>query len=99
MHVKTKYDMEIQEKDFIVYLNSLKNKVYKLLPLREEKLEWEKHLQTVMVEVTGLNNLIGTQPSLICLLAKLESLNTIDNFMTYRKTIFECLNIIEEFHE
>lgn len=97
MVAKTKYGMEIA--DLTEYFNVLKNKVYKLLPLREEQLAWEKHLDTIMIEVTGLNELIGTQQSLISLLAKLEALRKLETFMAYRKTIFECLNILEEMHE
>lgn len=96
MSVITKYDMKISDKEFDTYLKILKNKIYKLLPLREEELEWEKHLDTIVIEVFGLSELIGFQPRLISLLAKLESLHSLEDFMSYRKTIFECLNEVEE---
>lgn len=96
MNVITKYNMNITEKEFDSYLKVLKNKIYKLLPLREENLEWEKHLDTIIIEVSGLGELIGAQPKLISLLAKLESLHSLESFMTYRKTIFECLNEVED---
>ena len=95
MAVITKYDMRISKEEYNSYLKTLTNKVYKLLPLREEGLDWDKHLNTTMIEISGFGSLIGAQPSLIILLAKLESLNSEINFMAYRKTIFECLNEIE----
>ncbi len=91
----TKYGMSIDKKDFSSYLNNLKNKIYKLLPLREEDLEWSKHLNTVLIEVAGLNDILESKVNLIELSAKLESLYKLDDFMLYRKTIFECLNIVD----
>lgn len=93
----TKYGMEVDKVDFELYLIKLKNKVYKLLPLREEELEWEKYLNTILIEISGLNELfLDNQVNLISLLAKLEGLYKLEDFMVYRKTIFECLNIIEK---
>lgn len=94
--VETKYGMKIDEIDFELYLISLKNKVYKLLPLREEGLDWSKYLNTVIVETSGLNELFVDVPQLISLLSKLEGLYKIEDFILYRRTIFECLNIIED---
>ena len=95
MGVITKYDMRISNEEYCSYLKTLTNKIYKLLPLKEEGLDWEKHLDTIMIEISGFGSLVGVQPSLISLLAKLESLNSERDFMSYRKTIFECLNEIE----
>ena len=39
----------------------LKNKTYKLLPLREEKLQWEKHLETILIEISGFNSITVNQ--------------------------------------
>lgn len=94
--METKYGMHIDEIDFELYLISLKNKIYKLLPLKEEKLEWDKYLNTILVELSGLNSLFPNQPLLLSLLSKLEGLYRLEDFMLYRRTIFECLNIVEE---
>lgn len=91
----TKYGMNIKDGDLKSYLSILKNKVYKLLPLREEGLEWEKHLTTILIEISGLDELLQSQVELIELSAKLEGLYKLEEFMLYRKTIFECLNIID----
>ena len=94
--METKYGMHVDEIDFELYLISLKNKIYKLLPLKEEKLEWDKYLNTILVELSGLNSLFPNQPLLLSLLSKLEGLYRLEDFMLYRRTIFECLNIVEE---
>ncbi|MCF0126438.1 MAG: hypothetical protein HUJ68_11940 [Clostridia bacterium] len=91
----TKYGMEVNKENFYSYLITLKNKIYKLLPLREEKLEWRKYLETILIEISGLNKLFNNKVNLISLLSKLEGLFDLEEFVLYRKTIFECLNIVE----
>lgn len=91
-----KYNIALTEEEFDVYIIGLKNKVYKLLPLREEGLEWEKYLNTVLVEVSGLSTIFKNKTRLISLLSKLEGLYRLDDFASYRRTIFECLNLIED---
>lgn len=96
MALETKYGMIVEEDDICSYLKILKNKVYKLLPLKEEGLDWEKHLNTILIELSGFNCLFSNQVNLIITMSKLESLYSLDDFMIYRKTIFECLNTIED---
>lgn len=91
----TKYGMQVDEVDFALYLTGLKNKVYKLLPLREENLEWGKYLTTILIELSGLDTLLTHQVDLISLMSKLEGLYKLEDFMLYRSTIFECLNLID----
>ncbi len=92
----TKYGKEIENRNFNLYIDSLKNKTYKLLPLREEKLQWEKHLETILIEISGFNSITLNQVKIISVLSKLEALKDLEDFQTYRKTIFESLNILEE---
>lgn len=96
MGIETNTGIEISHCELEQYLKVLKNKIYKLLPLREEGAEWERYLDSVKIEVSGLSKLIKCEPSFISLIAKLESLSDLEEFVLYRKTIFECLNEIEE---
>lgn len=95
--ITTKYGM-IDKQEYNSYLDGLKNRVYKVLPLKEEDKEWRKYLSGVMNEIHGLRSLKGGDT--IVLLANLEFLNEVcDNHKTFRKTIFECLSTIEKMKE
>lgn len=94
--IVNKYGTTIDNVDFELYLVQLKNKIYKLLPLREEQLEWQKYLTSVLIELDGLNTLLVNQVYLLSLMSKLEGLFKVEDFMVYRRTIFESLNIVDE---
>ncbi len=88
----------IREDAILNNLNRITNQIYKLLPNREEGIEWKKPLDTIIIELTGMSNLLPDQTELFSLLCKLEALKTLDganDFMLYRKTIFECLGIVD----
>lgn len=94
-----KYGLKIDELDYKLYLISLKNKIYKLLPLREENLDWDKYLNSVLIEISGFRELFTNQVLLISLLSKLEGLYRLEDFIVYRRTIFESLSIVEEMEQ
>lgn len=96
MELETKYGFKVNKTDINGYLSIQKNKIYKLLPLREEGLEWDKFLSSILVELSGFNKLFDNKVALMATMAKLEGLYEIEDFMVYRKTIFECLNSIDE---
>ena len=56
-------------------LKRLTNQVYKLLPNREEGLEWEAPLMTIIQEFSGMNKLLlDNHTTLFALLSKLYGL-------------------------
>ena len=64
--------------------------------MREHEEDWQKQLDTVFIEVAGLNSLIHG-PVFLQLLSKLEGLRVADsNFELYRKTIFESISLLQE---
>lgn len=93
-----KYNAEIQDTVIVDNLHRLINQVYKLLPNREEGIDWEKPLTTIVEELAGMDRLlIDQQDILFPLLCKLEGLFTLaeeDDFQLYRRTIFECLSLM-----
>lgn len=99
----TKYGIEIDNQAIAANLKRLTNQVYKLLPSREEGSDWEKPLFTVIEELIGMNRvLFGQHEILFPLLCKLEGLFILtqpDDFFTFRRTIFECLSLINELSE
>lgn len=76
------------------------NHIYKLLPSREEGVDWHKPLDTLIEEIIGMKELfIDHQDRLLSLLCKLQGLHSLiedEDFLLYRRTIFECLGIINE---
>lgn len=79
-------------------LKKITNQIYKLLPSREEGGDWQLPLQTCVEELVGLNILaIDQQEILFPLICKLQGLLVLvrpEDFYLYRRTIFECLNLI-----
>lgn len=98
--MKIKYNIYIDNEAIITNLKRLINQIYKLLPSREEGLDWKKPLATIMEELSGMSELFLDHHNIFfSLLCKLEGLFILigeNDFFTFRKTIFECLNIINE---
>ena len=96
-----KYNVDIEEQTIHNRLQNLINQIYKLLPSREEGADWEKPLQTVLEELTGMQRLMncGYSEIFFPLLNKLEGLYSLvedDDFLCYRRTIFECLGLMND---
>ena len=67
--------------------------------MRENEEDWEKQLDTIIIEIAGLNEIFIYQPQFLQILSKLEGLkvNKDLDFQIYRKTIFEIINLLQEF--
>lgn len=92
-----KYDIKFPEETISKNITRLTNQMWKLIPMRENEENWEKQLETVIVEVVGLNEIFIMCPTFLQLLSKLEGLRVKEtNFELYRKTVFECINLIQE---
>ena len=93
-----KYECDIQTEAICANLKRITNQIYKLLPLREEGGDWKKPLLTIIEEMAGMSRLLFDQhETLFLLLCKLEGLFTLteeDDFESYRRTIFDCLGLI-----
>ena len=98
--LQTKYDFSISNEDFNKNIIRLTNQLWKLIPMREHEEDWLKQLDTVSIEIAGMHALlIGEKHTsqFLQLLFKLEGLKgDLDiNFDVYRKTVFECINILQ----
>ena len=98
-----KYNTFIENEAIIANLTRLINQIYKLLPSREENSDWQKPLITIQEELSGMDMLLlDHHKTLFQLMSKLEGLFTLTqkkDFMTFRKTIFECLNLVNNIKE
>ena len=91
-----KYGLEYPKTIVTTDLSRLINQVWKLLPMREHKEDWQKQLDSVLVEVRGLHELFGDQLNFLILVTKLEGLRTEENFMVYRVNIFGAITLLTE---
>ena len=75
----------------------LTNQLWKLIPMRENEEDWERQLDGVLLELTGMNEVLVINAPLMSLLSKLEGLKIIDTpFSLYRKTVFESISLLQE---
>ena len=81
---------DIVEATFDGYKNKLKGRLYGLLCEREKDGEWEKFLESLVIELYGLG------PNSINWWALIGKINML-KYMSYnyfRKTIFDCMNLV-----
>lgn len=91
-----KYGIYIPEDVVAKNVQRLTNQLWKLIPMREHDEDWQKQLDTVIIEIAGLNE-IFVGPVFLQVLSKLEGMRIKEtNFELYRKTVFECISLIQE---
>ena len=76
----------------------LTNQLWKLIPMRENEENWLGQLDSLIIELAGLNELSSnTDEKFLILLSKIKGLQIEDTtFQTYRKTVFECISLLRE---
>lgn len=77
-------------------LRRLINQTWKLLPMREHNEDWQKQLDSVLVELRGLHIMFGDQLDFLIILSKLNGLYEVNNFMSYRTTVFTVVSMLTE---
>lgn len=75
------------------YRDKMKKKLYGLLREREKDGEWEKYLDTILIELTGYSDSSKTI-NYYTLYSKLSACRFL-SYKYYRKTIFECMNLFD----
>lgn len=79
-------------------INRLTNQLWKLIPMRENNEDWESQLDSVLLELSGLEDVREVQDEkYTILLSKLNGLRKVDtDFLIYRKTVFKCISLLRE---
>ena len=92
----SKYEYPISSfESFKKNVSRLTNQMWKLIPMKENNEDWEKQLNTVILEIAGLNEIFINDPQLLQLLSKLEGIKVLKpEFDLYRKTIFESIGLL-----
>lgn len=97
-----KYDISISNDAIVENIKRITNQIFKLLPSREEGEDWKTPLENLILEIVGMKELLIDQVEFFHLLCKMESLLTLteeEDFLMFRKTIFECLGMINKLTE
>lgn len=93
-----KYSIQIEKSIVQNALKKIINQTYKLLPMRQENKNWVKPLQTILQELSGMKRLqVGQQDLFFLILCKMEGLFSLkrqEDMELYRRTIFECLSLL-----
>lgn len=91
----TKYNFDIPIENLEKNNTRLVNQMWKLIPMRENAENWQKQLDTVILEVAGLGEIFNSLPQFLQLLTKLEGIKKVElSFEQYRRTVFECINLL-----
>lgn len=61
----TKYDFEFSIEDFSKNIKRLTNQLWKLIPMWENNEDWKKQLDTVTLEIAGLNEIFLSYPQFL----------------------------------
>ena len=66
--------------------------------MRENEENWQVQLNTVLIEVIGLQELFSTELNFLILISKLKGLYSEPEleFFAYRKIIFESISLLRE---
>ena len=79
------------------YKSKLIGKIYKLLPLREEKKDWQSYLDGLLIELIGANDLFADSYELGIVLANLNGLRITNTaFHLYRKIVLDSISIVKK---
>lgn len=87
------------KKTILLSLNRICDQIFALLPAREENRNWIKPLDTILIEIIGLNSLISDQKDIFILVCKLKGLQESGedvDFFLFRRTIFECCSLVNQ---
>jgi hypothetical protein len=92
--INVKYDIQLPNESVKNYCNPyLVSRIYKLLPLKEESLDWHQYLHNLNLELLGAEEIYLKNSHFLSLVHKLESLYLIDSHDDYRRMIFECISV------
>ena len=61
----TKYDFLFSKEDITTNIRRLTNQLWKLIPMRENEEDWRKQLDTVTLEIVGLNEIFLSYPQFL----------------------------------
>lgn len=95
--MENKYNIQFTVEEIKNEILRLTNQMWKLIPMWENNEDWNKQLETVIIDIAGKEEIFLHNSHFLQLLSKLEGLRTTEvEFTIFRKTIFECINLINQ---
>ena len=96
--MNNKYDLVFSNEEMKQEILRLTNQLWKMIPMWENGEDWNKQLNTVIIDIAGKDEIFLHDSHFLQLLSKLEGLRVTEDieFSIYRKTIFECINLLNE---
>ena len=95
--METKYIFDFSIEEINNEIIRLTNQLWKLIPMRENNENWQNQLETVIIDIAGKDEIFLHNSHFLQLLSKLEGLRLVETeFSIYRKTVFECINLLQE---
>ena len=97
--MESKYNINFSKEEIEITVRRLTNQLWKLIPMKEHEEDWTKQIDTVIIEIVGLNEVFNNKfIVLLQILSKLEGLKLTENiqFNIYRKTVFESISLLQE---
>lgn len=94
-----KYNVKVNEENVIKHIDKITNLIFKLLPSREEGEDWQSLLENLITELVGMDRILIDHVDFFPIICKLESLATLtkeNDFLAFRRIIFECLELMNE---
>lgn len=92
-----KYNIDFSKEEIKNEIIRLTNQLWKLIPMWENNEDWNKQLESVIIDIAGKDEIFLHNSHFLQLLSKLEGLRVEETeFIIYRKTVFECINLINE---
>lgn len=92
----TKYNFDFPIEVVNKNITRLTNQVWKIIPMCENEEDWRKQLDTILLEITGLNEIFIDNKEYLQILSKLEGLKKEKNidFPLLRRTVFETITLL-----
>jgi hypothetical protein len=63
--------------------------------MKENNEDWEKQLNTVIIDMTGFGEIFLQNPVFLQILCKLEGIKYCSDFDFFRKTVFEAISLTQ----
>lgn len=88
--------IRINDDFFCNEIKRLINQIWKLIPMRENGEDWKQQIDTIFLEISGLQEGFRKYLSFLEILSKLEGLYMVEtNFFKFRSEVFSIINLLE----